>query len=153
MLFFLRAWRLGSKSANPIDDEADDLIFQFGVNAYAEACRQRMQANDLSAERHWSAVQSEIRRRILEVCSDPIATGRSSLLDLDGPGYAILDPAAQIRAESRRLAETIGTARSELEHRPPEAPGGGGPASLVAMDARQLFRHRPALTQVPPCTA
>lgn len=115
MLFFLRAWRLRDQQS-AINSEVDDLIFLYGSNAYEEARRRRAQANDLSAARHWSAVKSEIGRRILEMCGDSASFDRlnSRLIASDDFGYAIWDPPAEDRAEARRLAERMETAQSAM---------------------------------------
>ncbi|RBP11918.1 hypothetical protein DFR50_11525 [Roseiarcus fermentans] len=122
MLFFLRAWRLRSQQS-AVNTEVDDLIFLYGANAYEEARRRRAHANDLSAARHWSAVKSEVGRRILEVCGDAASLDRlsSRLVDSDDFGCAIWDPPAENRAEARRLAAKIEATQGD-----PSQTGAGG---------------------------
>ena len=123
MLFFLRAWGLHSQQS-AIDLAADDLILLFGANAYEEARRRRAQAEDLPAARHWSAVKSEIGRRILEVCGDPSSLEKlkSRLIETDESGCAIWDPPAGNRAEARRSAAN----RIEQTSSPIKPAGGSG---------------------------
>jgi hypothetical protein len=106
MLFFLRAWGLRSATSNLVDSEVDDLVLLFGDNAYAEAGRQRIQANDPSTVGHWSAIQSEIRRRIMQVCAAAPAD-TADLFAFDAPDDPIRDPAVGTRTESWRIAEGL----------------------------------------------
>ena len=139
MLFFLRAWRLRPQH-DAVNAEVDDLIFLYGVNAYEEARRRRAQANDVSAARHWSAVKSEIGRRIVEVCG---ATGdleslESRLTDAGAFASAIWDPPAENRAEARRLA-----ARIESVQAAPEAGHERKPTPRLAAAPQPIvFRRR-----------
>lgn len=100
MLFFLLGWRLHSNTQSAVASEVDELILLFGANAYEEARRRRSEAGDLSVARHWSAVKSEIGRRILEACGDPASLERlqSKLLASDELGYPIWDQPAGNRA-------------------------------------------------------
>jgi hypothetical protein len=51
-----------------ISVDVENLIREFGVHAYEEARRRRSQSNDVANARRWSAVKSEIGRRILQEC-------------------------------------------------------------------------------------
>jgi hypothetical protein len=124
MSFLSLGWIGSSKDAHgAIRSEVDHLVRQFGVHAYEEASRRRLESRDVSTARYWGAVKSEIGRDIMARCGEAgiLAKLERRLFALDLSHRSTADRSAEDhvaraeRRESQGVCQTDGTAIQRSE--------------------------------------
>ena len=130
------SWLRRRETQARIEAEAETLIGEMGIDAYAEARRREREANDFATARHWARTASAIARKI----SDKIGLDAAMAKGRDADFSTLIETfKAQAQAPGSPLSADCALAPEEAaapERQPPND------ARSLQDRARDAFRAR-----------